>query len=68
MRDPARIPSVLGRIEEVWRRHPDLRLIQLLLAPHPMQYQDMPFYVEDDVLVEALEKRFGDSRHQEGSC
>jgi hypothetical protein len=61
MRDPARIGPVLSRIEEVWEQHPDLRLIQLLLAPHPTQYQDMPFYVEDDTLVEALEERFADS-------
>lgn len=59
MRNPDRIPEVLERVGRVWRENPDLRLLQLLLAPHPTRYSRAPFYVEDDDLVEALEWLFG---------
>ena len=51
-RDPARIDIVLNKIKEVWMRHPDLRLVQIImncLAPHY-------YYTEDDELMEALER------------
>lgn len=53
MRDPNRIPSILTKIEAVWKRHPDMRLGQLLvnlLDPSPNRL----FYVEDDVLAKRL--------------
>lgn len=38
MRDPERIPPLVGVLEEVWRLYPDLRLGQLLiLALHKTQ-------------------------------
>ena len=50
-RDPARIPVVIQKLQELWTKYPDLRLGQLMstVADH----YDM-FYMEDDKLLEAL--------------
>jgi len=62
MRDPDRIPVILQRLEQVWERHPDLRLGQLLINVFNMDF----YGVEDEVLAsmveafyEDLESRFG---------
>ena len=47
MRDPARIQPTLAKIAEVWFRHPDMRLGQLLFA---LTGKD-PYYVEDVDLI-----------------
>lgn len=31
-RDPSRIPSVLGNLEALWRRNPELRLGQIIVG------------------------------------
>jgi hypothetical protein len=52
-RDPDRIPEILGLIEQVWRRHPDMRLGQLivnLLDPRPNPI----FAIEDETLRDRL--------------
>ena len=52
-RDPDRIPEILGLIEQVWRRHPDMRLGQLmvnLLDPKPNPI----FTIEDETLRDRL--------------
>jgi len=53
MRDPERIPVILSRIEEIWKKNPDMRLGQLLSNP----FVDLTplFYSEDDALVGRLE-------------
>ncbi len=52
MRDPKRIGPALERIREVWERHPDMRLGQLLLAA---LFDDELFYIEDAALLNRLE-------------
>lgn len=58
MRDPARIPIVLGLIGRIWARHPDLRLTQLIV--NAMQPVSAPapeiYYMEDEWLVAILDK------------
>lgn len=59
MRDPDRIDPVLQTVRELWAMHPDQRLGQLL---YNYGFVDTvhPFYVEDEVLVEQLEKAIRD--------
>lgn len=52
MRDPERIEKILGLIRKVWYKSPDLRLTQLIMNALKMN-QD-PYYVEDDLLEQAL--------------
>ena len=56
MRDPNRIPEIIRDIEDIWKEHPDLRLIQLLMAPE-VGYR--LFYVEDGELVRLLREKLG---------
>lgn len=56
MRDPNRIKITLEKIEEIWVKHPDLRLGQLLnwiYSTHPKKVD--PFYIEDDILIDLIE-------------
>lgn len=54
MRDPKRIDKILKEISDIWHKNPDLRLGQLIcnVVRDPALY-----YVEDEMLVEAI-KRF----------
>lgn len=54
MRDPKRIPKILSVLEKIWIKCPDLRLGQIIHNAHPSN-SDL-FYVEDDVMLEALER------------
>lgn len=55
MRDPARIPVILAKVQEIWEAHPDMRLGQLLInVARPKD--DHLFYLEDDVLLDDLEE------------
>lgn len=53
---PERINRILEKLQEVWRRHPDLRLAQLLVITSGAT-QPCPelFNFEDDALLHALE-------------
>lgn len=53
MRDINRIDKILEEVGKVWKKHPDLRLGQLLLnvARDPVLY-----YLEDDEIVEILKE------------
>lgn len=51
MRDPDRIDVVLAYISQVWHKHPDLRLCQLIV--NAVGAGD-PYHVEDDRLLEGL--------------
>ncbi len=57
MRDPARIPKVAKLLEDVWKKNPDLRLGQLIIA---ITKPSMPcpdvFYMEDDEMIDRLNK------------
>lgn len=55
MRNPDRIPVLLDLIRTEWEKYPDMRLMQLLVnildaRPNPL------FTVEDDVIIEKIEK------------
>lgn len=51
MRDPNRIPHILGELEKIWKELPDLRLGQLILnvVGDPTLY-----YLEDEDLIKVL--------------
>jgi uncharacterized protein YihD (DUF1040 family) len=55
-RDPKRIAEVLDLIEAIWKKHPDLRLGQLIFNTCPRQ--DDLFYLEDDELYKRLCERY----------
>lgn len=50
MRDPDRIPLVLAAIEREWRKHPDLRLGQMIVNAVGRD-EKLVFGVEDDKLI-----------------
>jgi uncharacterized protein YihD (DUF1040 family) len=53
-RDPARIPEVLALIQTAWDELPDMRLGQLLI--NAVGEEANLFYLEDDVLIDALQE------------
>lgn len=59
MRNPDRIEPILKMLRLVWKKSPQLRLTQLLsnviLGYTDWSNKDL-YYVEDDKVVEALEK------------
>lgn len=58
MRDSERIPAILDRLGDLWSQMPDLRLGQLL---YNLDYNSTALYfIEDEELIAALEKRYGD--------
>jgi hypothetical protein len=56
MRDPARIPDVLARLQPLWERVPDYRLAQVI----QLAGTD-PYYLEDDALLERIEAQLSAS-------
>ena len=53
MRDINRIDLILDRLKTLWKKHPDLRLGQLILN---VLQDPALYYVEDEKLIELLEK------------
>jgi ribonuclease inhibitor len=54
-RDPDRIPEVLELLGDVWKRHPELRLTQLILNYlHPEVQCPQLYGLEDDELLRRL--------------
>ena len=56
MRDPERIPVILGKLQDLWENNPDYRFFQLIyslesFAPYPDN-----FFTEDDIVEEVIEK------------
>lgn len=59
MRDPERIPIVIDALIDIWSRHPDLRLMQLLLNPFPgLKPQDL-YNIEENDLIIGLDRLYG---------
>ena len=54
MRDINRIQPLLEKIESIWIKHPDLRLGQLISCA--VNDSEDIFYIEDDKLLEGLDK------------
>lgn len=55
MRDPARIPRICKKFEELWLAHPDLRFGQFVTWVNGSL--DIPFYQEDDMWEAIIEER-----------
>lgn len=51
-RDPDRITPVLAKVEEIWKKVPQLRLGQLL--GNCAKSEITLYYMEDDVLLEKM--------------
>jgi len=60
MRDKNRIPLILKRLEELWNKHPDMRLAQLLWNIYPCtDYTRIdPYYMEDEEFMSNIEKYY----------
>ena len=58
MRDKNRIPIILKRLEKLWLKDPDLRLGQLILNKFSFPKDAPLYYIEDDELIEELEKLY----------
>ncbi len=56
-RDPDRITPMLAKIEEIWKKAPQLRLGQLI---GNCVEEIKLYYMEDDVLLEKLEAMYKD--------
>jgi len=58
-RDPNRIPIILKRLENVWRKFPDLRLGQLIENVFPNRgasgHSESVYYLEDEEFIERIE-------------
>jgi uncharacterized protein YihD (DUF1040 family) len=59
VRDPNRIPKVLKAIQEIWEKHPDWRLTQLIInvveTKRPVGGAAMDLWnVEDDDLLKLI--------------
>ncbi len=57
MRPIERIPKILKRLEEVWKKNPDLRLGQLISNVWPNLYP-----IEDEQLIFEIEKFYSKPR------
>ena len=51
MRNPDRITPILDELGRLWRKQPDMRLGQLVVAAAGTHD---PFYIEDDVMLQKL--------------
>lgn len=58
-RKPERIPDILNQLKDLWEKHPDMRLAQLI---GNLQTVDGDLYhVEDQALIDKLKKLYGDN-------
>ena len=57
MRDPKRIKQMLKEVKKVWKKAPDLRLLQLLL--NCADSDDTAYQLEDDDLLKRIKKIYG---------
>lgn len=57
-----RITKVLNALFEYWTRNPDLRLGQIVVNMTPRRFEGAPFFVEDDEMLEAIEKANNEKR------
>jgi len=53
--DESRIEMIIGRLQEVWKKHPQLRLSQLIGNVYPNGIRD-PYYINDKDFIEEIEK------------
>lgn len=54
MRDSKRIPRILGKMQQLWEKSPDLRFGQLFYnLEHQMFYKGIPIHIVQDGLCRA---------------
>jgi len=53
-RDPARIKEVLGQIESVWQKYPDMRFYQVISLFERDYAKKDKYHVEDETLLEGI--------------
>lgn len=60
MRDPKRIPIILKQLEDLWMKHPDLRLGQLILNAFSLHQgvDSRVYYMEDEDFIREVEKAY----------
>ena len=56
MRSPKRIKPLLKKLEKIWKKHPDLRLGQLIV--NSLDESADLFYVEDEDLLRQIEHMY----------
>jgi hypothetical protein len=54
MRDPARIPRVMKKLGQLWKKHPDWRFNQLLINAGLIP-DGGHWHVQDDVIEERID-------------
>lgn len=60
VRDPKRIYTICNRLAAAWSASPDLRLGQLIVnAVYTSNSNGDPFYIEDEALINAIERFMG---------
>lgn len=59
MRDPERIEPVMKKLENIWKKHPDLRLGQLILNAHSFAGDSPLYYIEDKEFIKKIENVYG---------
>lgn len=55
MRDPNRIDEIIERLTKVWKKHPNMRLGQMIMNAEFYAKVSL-FFVEDENLVESVEE------------
>ena len=71
MRDPRRIERMVLQLQEIWEKHPDMRLGQLIVnAVRPKEPCPEVYSIEDNVLehrLDELSKLLDQRRNQDQS-
>lgn len=62
MRVPKRIYKLMKRLEKLWKKHPDLRLAQLI----GNVWRGDPYYVEDEDFIGKMEDAYDRGIKEEG--
>jgi len=55
MKDPKRIEKIIELVKEIWLKHPNLRLTQLIA--NGFEAKDL-YYVDDEKLEKALREKY----------
>jgi uncharacterized protein YihD (DUF1040 family) len=66
MRPPTRIDPILARLRELWQRHPDQRLAQLLVnLANPANPCPEVFHLEDETFLARIDAALAKSLQTE---
>lgn len=58
MRDINRIPKICKELEELWLKHPDFRLGQLILNAFSFKGDSSLYGIEDEDLIKKLKELY----------